>query len=200
MYVWLLCLLRAITVPTGSYCQVASVTVGCRDNPGYDCQRGLYAFGFVVLWIVTTLVSLIGVVINMVFIGWYLIKRDEKSGGTFSSRMLRQNSMISREEASSHRASSTLFHLFREIQDNETEAQYLSRLYLSQLLLQDFLYVLAFVATFLFVWIVTCMYLTWKVVPEWMLYPLSVFYSFGGVLNVVSYDCQSCFTWNCPFY
>jgi hypothetical protein len=169
--------------PTGSFCQMASIPTGCRTYPELvgECSRGLKAPEFAYIFLVLTFGCLIGVVCTMATMCWHVIFRE---------RMLHGLHVVAPEESvrrSSYSAICSCVNIFQERQAYETEATYLSRLYLSQVVSQACLYVAGYMSTHCLSWVHSGYYLSGRLPPDWTLVGLSFLYPIGGVFNILVY-------------
>ncbi|GFH56004.1 hypothetical protein CTEN210_12480 [Chaetoceros tenuissimus] len=185
-------------IPTGSACQVSSIPVGCRDNPNYECTRGTEAVvPFVWINMSVSFFCLIGIIVMMVLLCWNIVFRQNVTSGlnrrsTSNLRMGTTGSNDPQEEVA-HEGwfrrrlvnSIALLTIFQDQRGDETEAMYLSRIYMAQMLLQCTYYVLSYICTFMFTWVMSGYYISGNAPPVWILCPLALFYSFGGALNIL---------------
>lgn len=160
-------LLKGINaLPVGSACRVASIPVGCRDDPSMECERGDHYEVFANFYLFTSMVCFFAVAIIMTMISWHILRQQSITTNTSCNFC-------------------TLCRIFKHGQrEDESDHMYLSRLYLSQMLKQATLYTFVFFITFLFTWISTVFNLIGKPYPQWVLYLMFWFYPFGGALNI----------------
>ncbi|GFH52420.1 hypothetical protein CTEN210_08896 [Chaetoceros tenuissimus] len=161
-------LLKGINaMPSGSACHVASIPVGCRDNPNMECVRGLkHVEIFANIYLFTSMVCFVAVTIIMAMISWHILRQQSITANTPCNICI-------------------LSRIFKHgRREDESDHMYLSRLYLSQMLKQATLYTFVFFITFLFTWISTIFNLIGKPNPMWVLYLMFWFYPFGGALNI----------------
>ncbi|GFH50184.1 hypothetical protein CTEN210_06660 [Chaetoceros tenuissimus] len=162
-------------MPTGSACHVSSMPLGCRDNPDVECERGgQTVLVFIFIYIMNSVLSLLGVVTLLAIICRQILHRESISHGghaeNTSKRWCRFCRLISR-----------VFHRH----DDETDNMYMSRMYLSQMLIQALLYTFVYVLTFLGTWISSGFRMFDKTPPVWNLYLFNWWYAFGGALNIL---------------
>lgn len=170
--------------PTGSFCQISSIPAGCRDYPELlgDCSRGLKAPQFIYVLLFITFGCLVGVVCTMATMCWHVIFRERMLHGLHVA--VPENPVVRRRLCS---AICSCVNMFQERQAHETEATYLSRLYLGQVVLQACLYVAGYMSTYCLTWVHSGYFLSGKIPPDWTLIALSFLYPIGGVFNILVY-------------
>ncbi|GFH44830.1 predicted protein [Chaetoceros tenuissimus] len=159
-------------VGTGNACHMAWVPIECQGNPDIECERGGdHVIGLVVTYVLTSVSSLLGIILIMAMICKHLVQRQSITSG--------------------HRNSVTRWCRFCKIwsspserYDDETENMYLSRVYLSQMIIQAMLYTMIFFLTFVFLWIAGLITTIGNPVPSYILYPMCWLYPCGGALNI----------------
>lgn len=159
-------------VGTGNACHMAWVPIECQGNPDIECERGGdHVIGLVVTYILTSVSSLLGIIVMMATICQHLVQRQSITSGHRNSvtRWCRFCELLSRSS---------------ERYDDETENMYLSRVYLSQMLIQAMLYAIIFFVTYVFVWIAGLITTFGNPVPTFVLYPMCWLYPCGGALNI----------------
>ncbi|GFH56032.1 predicted protein [Chaetoceros tenuissimus] len=161
-------------IPSGSACHVSSIPYGCRDDPDIECVRGgQTVLVFIFIHVITSIFSLFSVVILLTIICRQVLHRESISHGgseNLSKRWCRFCRLIS--------------HVFQR-HDDETDNMYMSRMYLSQMLIQALLYTFVFVFTFLGTWISSSYRIFGKTPPQWNLYIFYWWFPFGGALNIL---------------
>lgn len=181
--IWLFVLLTSLAalctgsineIPTGSACHVSSIPIGCRDDPDIECERGgQIVLVFVFIYTTNSVLSLFGVMILMTIMCRQILHRESISHGV--------NSNGSKRWCRFCRLISRVFHR----DDDETDNMYMSRMYLSQMLIQALLYTFVFAITYLGTWIASIVRLFGKEPPQWNLFILYFWYAFGGALNIL---------------
>ena len=178
------------TVPTGSFCNPASVPAGCREYPELvgECERGENAELFVGIFGFNTVVCLFGVVCFWGMICYHVIHRDRilAAGGQSEVPNQEGGALLSRT-CNPCTFLCLLRNIFQQRKPDEPEAKYLSRLYLGQVLVQATLYISGYICTYGFIWIFTAYKEAGAEVPDWLYGCMTFFYSFGGVFNIFVY-------------
>ncbi|GFH50227.1 hypothetical protein CTEN210_06703 [Chaetoceros tenuissimus] len=162
------------TFPNGSACHVSSIPIGCRDMPDVECVRGKeHVVGLIYTFLFTSMFSLCAVAVLMILICRHVLRQQSITSGNNESngKWCRFCRLISIRTP--------------KRDDNETETMFLSRIYLSEMLKQSFLYTLVYTTIFIFAWIVGILNIVGRPVPTWISYGLFWFYPFGGALNIL---------------
>jgi hypothetical protein len=163
--------------PSGSYCHLSSLPLGCRDNVDVECTRGLQVIPLVLVYMLTSFLCLLGIILTMTMMSWHVIFQERMLYGLRSRKYSEQ----------SHCAPCSCLQMFQERKEDETQAIYLARLYLGQVVLQACLYVAGYLLTYTFIWVQSAYYLSGLNPPEWILILISLVYPGSGLFNILVY-------------
>lgn len=172
------------TIPNGGACHFARYPTGCGSIPGYDCTRGLHTRMFLML---------VTIGINGVcFIGIFFFMSMLVRYALYTERMFILNPVyrLPSERPQLRRCCLDLCCWLREHdqQEEESDADYVLRLYRRETVTQAFLYVFFFLLTYSLSAIMVMLGLMgFTKMPKFLVIITVIFYPVMGLFNILIY-------------
>jgi len=169
------------TVATGSLCGIAQFPPNCSKFG--QCIRGTNVAPYLNIGMLMLIFCLLGVITLWGMVCWNVISRNRLLAPAGNPK--EENRCIRRHNPC--RCFCMMCHIFQKRKADETEANYLTRLYLGQILSQASLYILCYISTYGTIWTRAIFKLLDIAVPNWVHGSMAFLYSFQGVFNILIY-------------
>lgn len=172
-------------VPTRSFCYIASYPSFCRDKAEFvgECTRGLQApLYFFIVTYANPGVCIIGITTSMILICCHA-RYQQRVIDTFCQPTT--DALAPEFSPGKYNRLLQCFGLFQERQSQESDAQYLSRYFVSENVLRATLFVSSYTTTYCLTWVYTAFYWAGNIPHPVFFYVLPVFYPLGGLFNIL---------------